>query len=381
MPNGYARCWTRGTQEGRWAGFGPYYAMFPVSFAREMIQRYSAPGETIIDPFCGRGTTNYVAQVLGRYSFGCELNPVGWIYARTKTAPARQLGHLLHRIDEIARAREPSDYLIETEFQEWAWCRDTLGFINCARRILNWKHSKIDRTIVAFLLVYLHGKIGGGLSNQMRQSKSMAPAYAVRWWKSRDMRPPIIDTAEYLKSRVTWRYAKGIEKSPNEAQVYLGDARNGLLGWSRDKATLILTSPPYMGVTNYRYDNWIRLWALGGPAEPDSCQEQRFANREIYLAMIREVFGKLANVARPDATVIVRTDRRQYTQETTAHAIQDVWPDHRLSGRETNAPKPTQTSLFGDKTAKPGEVDLISVPSGKSLPVGFTALARGEIVG
>lgn len=380
MPDGSADSWTIGTPAGRWAGFGPYYAMFPVSFAREMIQRYSAPGETVIDPFCGRGTTNYVAQVMGRHSFGCELNPVGWLYARTKTAPARRLGALLRRIDQIERTRNPSDFLPETEFQEWAWCRDTLGFINCARRILDWKGSKVDRTLAAFLLVYLHAKIGGGLSNQMRQSKSMSPGYAVRWWKSRAMRPPIIDTAAYLRSRVSWRYAKGIEKSRNEARVYFGDARNGLSGWKGQKAALVLTSPPYMGVTNYRYDNWIRLWALGGPREPDSCFEHRYANPEKYSDMIREVFGKLACAAKLDATIVVRTDRRPYTQEITAQAMQDAWPDHRLMGRKTDAPRPTQTSLFGDRTTKPGEVDLIAIPSDRSPPVGYAALARGDVI-
>ena len=372
-----ADLWTIGTREGRWAGFGPYYAMFPVSFVREMIQRYSVPGDTIVDPFCGRGTTNYVAQVLGRRSFGCELNPVGWIYARTKTAPARQLGRLLRQIDEIAHAREPSDFVPETEFQEWAWCRDTLGFINCARRVLNWKGSKIDRTLAAFLLVYLHAKIGGGLSNQMRQSKSMAPEYAVRWWKSRSMRPPIISTADYLKSRVSWRYAKGIEKSGNEAQVYFGDARRGLSGRRGDRAALILTSPPYMGVTNYKYDNWIRLWALGGPPEPNSDLEQRYANRERYSWMIRDVFGRLAKSARPDATVVVRTDRRPYTQETTTRAMREVWPDHCLLGRKTRATRPTQTSLFGDRTEKPGEVDLIALAKGSKPLSGIQTLSKG----
>ena len=30
------------------------------------------------------------------------------------------------------------------------------------------------------------------------------------------------------------------------------------------RAKLLLTSPPYFGVTNYHYDQWLRLWLLGG---------------------------------------------------------------------------------------------------------------------
>ena len=369
--------WERGS---RWARFGPYYAMFPVNFAREVIVQHSKPSDTVIDPFCGRGTTNYVAQVLGRQSYGCEIGPVGWVFAKTKTAPARQLERILRRIDEIARCREPADYIPQTEFQEWAWCRDVLGFINSARRSLNWKKSKLDRTVVALLLVHLHAKIGGGLSNQMRQSKSMAPEYAVRWWSSRGMRPPVINAAEYLKSRTTWRYGQGIDKFETQARIYLGDARTGLSHYRHGLASLILTSPPYMGVTNYKYDNWIRLWALGGPQSPDWKSEQRYGNREKYSDLIHDVFGRLAKVARPDATIFVRTDRRPYTFKTIAHAIRSTWPDHHLWERPTRPAKPTQTSLFGDNTPKPGEVDIVALPRNRGLPGEYTELNINEAV-
>lgn len=371
--NRSSEIWTLGNREGRWAGFGPYYGMFPVSFARDVIGRFSMPGDTVIDPFCGRGTTNYVAQVLGRQSFGCEVNPVGWVFSKAKTAPARQLPRILHRIDEIARWREPSDFVAETEFQKWAWCPDVLGFINSARRNLDWENSKIDRTISAFLLVYLHAKLGGGLSNQMRQSKAMAPKYSVRWWKSRDMRPPVINAAEYLKSRISWRYARGIEKSGNEAKIYFGDARNGLQTYRRAPATLVLTSPPYMGVTNYRYDNWIRIWALGGPLIPEWGQGNRYSNKEKYSEMIHGVFKRLSRVSKTDVTIVVRTDRRPFTFHTTVHVIKDTWPDHRVVSIENQPSKPTQTSLFGDKTKKPGEVDLIVLPRHTCVPHGCAA--------
>ena len=34
------------------------------------------------------------------------------------------------------------------------------------------------------------------------------------------------------------------------------------------KRTLFFTSPPYYGVTNYFYDQWLRFWLLGGPLKP-----------------------------------------------------------------------------------------------------------------
>src|SRR5260370_41234066 len=79
---------TYGTAERRWAGFGPYYAMFPTAFADRVIRSYSAEGDVVLDPFAGRGTSIFSAATQRRIAIGIEINPVGFLYARTKLRPA-----------------------------------------------------------------------------------------------------------------------------------------------------------------------------------------------------------------------------------------------------------------------------------------------------
>src|SRR6267142_1863809 len=76
------------TAADRWAGIGPYYAMFPVWFADAVVREFTASGDVVVDPFAGRGTSIFSASVQGRVGVGIELNPVGWVYARTKLNPA-----------------------------------------------------------------------------------------------------------------------------------------------------------------------------------------------------------------------------------------------------------------------------------------------------
>ena len=373
--------WPLGSAEGRWKGFGPYYAMFPVSFAEKYIDMYSKPGDTIVDPFCGRGTSNYVANLLGRTSIGCDVNPVAWVYSKAKTDPARRVDQLFRRVDELWKLRKCSDSKPKNEFQRFAWMPKVLSFLNSARRELNWRRSKVDWTLAGIILVYLHGKLGGGLSNQMRQSKSMAPEYAVRWWMKRSMEPPDLDPVEFIKSRILWRYEKGLYEVGCKSRIYLGDAREKLKRLNNVGATLLITSPPYKGVTNYEYDNWIRLWFLGGADWPVWRQEQRYSNRNRYGEMIGGVFSVAKKMMAKDACLVVRTDRRRFTLETTVCVLNDLWPKHQLYGRVNLARKPTQTALFGDKAEKPGEVDLLILPSGKYAPSGFldiTAFFQGK---
>jgi site-specific DNA-methyltransferase (adenine-specific) len=52
-----------------------HLAMFPEELPRRLIKMFSFPGENILDPFAGSGTTSLAAKHLGRSSVGYEINP------------------------------------------------------------------------------------------------------------------------------------------------------------------------------------------------------------------------------------------------------------------------------------------------------------------
>nr|WP_238814186.1 DUF6088 family protein [Herbaspirillum rubrisubalbicans] len=362
--------------EGRWSGFGPYYAMFPVDFARQVIARYCPPGGAVMDPFCGRGTVPFVALATGREGLACDINPVAWIYAKTKTDPYPDPQVVLRRARKIYTLITRNDRRPKNEFQELAWSRDVLGFLNAARRELNWKGSRIDRTLMGILLVHLHAKLGNGISNQMRQSKAMAPEYSVKWWREKEMLPPEIDILAYLEDRLEWRYKMGVVENAEDVErptILLGDARTVLRRTPKAfEANLILTSPPYYGVTNYRYDNWIRLWLLGeGPTLPQTDAWARHGNKEEYRELLNRTFTVCKKKSTEDAVIYVRTDARKFTLESTVDVLRGVWPDKRLYFAFDGFKKATQTALFGDKELKPGEVDLLLLPSDHPIPIGM----------
>ena len=61
---------------------GAHFAVFPAALIEPCVLAGSRPGDVVLDPFMGSGTTAQVAQALGRQWIGCELN--------TEYAPLQQ---------------------------------------------------------------------------------------------------------------------------------------------------------------------------------------------------------------------------------------------------------------------------------------------------
>jgi DNA modification methylase len=63
-------------ERGRWATHqGDFRGNWPPQMARNIILRYSKPGETVLDQMCGSGTTLVECKLLGRNAIGVDINP------------------------------------------------------------------------------------------------------------------------------------------------------------------------------------------------------------------------------------------------------------------------------------------------------------------
>ena len=67
--------------------FYRYPARFSPVFAREVINTFTEPGDFVLDPFCGGGTTLVEALSLGRRAAGMDVSSLAAFLARTKTTP------------------------------------------------------------------------------------------------------------------------------------------------------------------------------------------------------------------------------------------------------------------------------------------------------
>ena len=355
--------------ESRWARFGPYYAMFPVDFAFEVVNDYSSKGDYVIDPFAGRGSSVYAGGVLGRYSLGIEINPVGWLYGKVKLNPAPK-EKVLSRLNEIYSRRNFYSRRTEMmpEFYRMCFCNEVLKFLLAARTFLDWEKNNIDSTLMAIILSALQGKRNEGLSNQMPMTKSLSIPYSIKWWKSKGIsQPPLLNPLDFLSKKIEWRYAKGLPVITAASSVLYGDSTEILkciVGKTNGnkKYSLLFTSPPYCSITDYHIDQWLRLWLLGGETNAKINSEKykrRFNNKIEYSNLLESVFAQCSKMMKKRAAIYIRTDVREFTLDMTNKVLDKYYSDYRKVIKNRPIEKRTQTEVIGNRSLKKGEVDII----------------------
>jgi hypothetical protein len=291
----------------------PYFAMFPEAFVRRNVLAWSQRGDIVLDPFSGRGTTVLESLLNGRRSLGCDTNAVAFCLSKAK-ADAPMPEEVLERLADLdtkcagftSRALETKDEFFSLCFHETTLCQ--LLFL---KKNLDWRGSRVDCFIAALAMGCLHGESHRTelcFSNRMPRTISTKPAYSVRWWRTRKCMPPERNVFSILRACTEYRYFS--PRPTLKGRVVEGDVRRAgtLLRHYEDRVKLVITSPPYLDITDYHEDQWLRLWFLGGPRKPKSGQgrDDRHRRIEAYWQFLREAWNGIAPLLQSSAQVVVR---------------------------------------------------------------------------
>src|SRR5437867_6993473 len=140
-------------------GICPYFTMFPLDFPLRVLRTRATPGEWVLDPFCGRGTTNYAARTVGLPSFGLDSSPVAAALAQAKLANTVPGEIERAAQDVLDQVRDPQN-VPAGEFWDWAFHPEVLPTLCRLREGLQQDCSTdARRALRALLLGALHGPV------------------------------------------------------------------------------------------------------------------------------------------------------------------------------------------------------------------------------
>ncbi len=230
-------------------GLHPYPARMVPDIVSRLLMRYSDPGDTVYDPFCGSGTTLVESTLHDRHAIGLDLNPLAVLLTKAKTRPIdpellqdewnslkRYLLHPLAR-ERGSRAREAKGKLLDLKYWYKPYVRRDLGFI---RALLDDFYPDGDDPIGDFIRI--------AFARTAREVSNHRPSEFKRWRRSaeelRTFRPrPVKRMVENVEKAIPMMaaYYRAV-KGHTTCRVLRVDARKFRLA---SPASLIITSPPY----------------------------------------------------------------------------------------------------------------------------------------
>jgi hypothetical protein len=311
----------------------PYFTMFPLEFPLEVLARNRDPESWVLDPFCGRGTTNFAARLRGLPSVGVDSSPVAVAIAQSKvvsTSPRAVVNCAKNILERFRPSRVPEP---EGMFWKKAFHPRTLHRLCHLRQELIADCKSPERKALrAILLGSLHGPLTKStpsyFSNQCPRTFAPKPEYAVRFWKKHNFRAPLVDVIPLVQTRAERYFATclpGIRSDIIEA-----DSRAWKDKRSRRRFSWVITSPPYYGMRTYVPDQWLRNWFVGGPDGVDYSArvvDFQHSSPEEFSGQLRRVWVNAAQMSHPQARLVCRFggihDRKQDCLEIIKNSFLD----------------------------------------------------------
>jgi len=256
-------------------GMHPYPAKFPPQIPARLIEILTRPGNVVLDPFCGCGTTLVEALRLDRAAVGTDINPVAVLVSEAKTLRVNAVTECaLEELEEAVEsdaARERGEPFLFSG--RWPACSPTppplipnlrhwfdataireIGLLLARfERMGDKPGAKIARAALSAILVAVSNQ--DSETRYTARPKALAPGDVLASFlrKLREVRSLL----------VTFRDVPSVR----EARVFLADARN-LPVRALGAVDAVVTSPPYANAFDYHLYHRHRMYWLGhDPAE------------------------------------------------------------------------------------------------------------------
>ncbi len=262
--------WTSGQRKASNLHEISYRACFKPQLPRFFIQSLTGEGDLVYDPFMGRGTTVLEAAILKRRVAGNDINPLSRVLVepRLNIPLYQEIAERINRIpfnDQAGADRDLSMF----------YHPRTEGEIVSLRRYLeekrrNREEDKVDSWIRMVATNRLTGHSPGFFSvYTLPPNQAVSPQRQIKINMKRNQQPEYRDVGKLILKKtktllkdITEEKRKEINACGEKA-LLLSEHAGFTREITAESVKLTVTSPPFLDVVQYSYDNWLRCWFNG----------------------------------------------------------------------------------------------------------------------
>ncbi|MBL8207301.1 MAG: hypothetical protein JNM09_23915 [Blastocatellia bacterium] len=358
-------------------GLHAYAAKCPPQLVGYGLRYYSKPGETVLDPMAGSGTTLVEARLKGRHAIGYDLDPLARLIAKVKaqvlddkeveraceTLMARSMRDLIalqtHQVTQALQRRAQLPEFVNRDY----WF---LPEVASALALLAWhiEHLETLQPVREFFWV--------AFSSLILAKTSVANARDIIHSRHHfQQHPQTPDVLEKFAKRI-----KQMRKQANEFQTLcaqappakvearLGDARKLCL--RAESIDLVFTSPPYVTALDYTRAHFLAVaWmqaALGvGLDEYRACASRYIGSESGRLANMTQENDSLEELDQANA-VLAQLEQKSLRQAAlTRRYFNDM---HSVFGKVVQVLRPRRHAII---VVCPSHIRKIVVPTHEIL--------------
>lgn len=299
-----AAFWTAGQRQANRLHEVSYRACFKPQLPRYFIERHSAPGDVVLDPFSGRGTTVIEAGLMGRRVIANDINPLSECLARPRLEPP-SLAEITTRLQQIPLAQGRKADIDLAMFYEATTESEIVSLREyLLTRVARGQDDACDRWIRMVATNRLTGHSPGFFSvYSFPPNQAVSAARQLKINAQRGQQPEYRDTRAIIlkKSRALLAGVSDQDRQQlaTAAPRFLSGEAQNLAGIANASVQLTVTSPPFLDVVQYASDNWLRGWFNGLPVAEIARRITMAKTVGQWSLVMGQVLAELFRVTRP----------------------------------------------------------------------------------
>lgn len=327
-----------------------YPATYLSAIPGTLIPLFSNEGETVLDPFCGSGTSGVEAIRLGRKFIGIDTNPIALLISKAKVSfPApdvfiEQVNNIVRQSEGLFANSSSFEHPRQEELLGWYHPNTLLGLDGILNLILNVNQPSIKMALLAVFSGILkncssQGKHWGWVCDNVKP-KPHEIVYKDSVSAFSNAAISYIQSSTNLFDATNARDEIARHELSDRARFSHGSCIKEMEGLSCDSIDFLVTSPPYYGVADYvKSQRLSYLWfdkdelsehmlgfrdfeRLRATETGARSNRSRATSHSSYIDFMQSFFAQSNRVLRPERYMALVVGESKARTSTTDFLIQ-----------------------------------------------------------